>query len=116
MTCKTKMIQCDVQTYAPGGGDTSTQYSMPIKYRMGREAIDVLLWHRWPSYDFIFGVPAKTNKYRKEEVAFFQYRDVRAKKVKCGFYVDTEELEILLRGFIKLGAHNTRRLARERKS
>lgn len=67
------------------------------------ETIDVLLWARWPSYDFIFGVPLKgKNKYFKEEKAYFAYRDTRRKKCVQAFYVDRIELKRLYEGFKKL--------------
>ena len=88
--------------YRPGGRNRTTHYKTQT-YRAGRgEEIDVLVWHRWPSYDFIFGVPAKTNRYHHDEAAFFQYRDVRHGIVKCGFYVDGRELAILADGFARL--------------
>ena len=62
----------------------------------------MILWHRWPSYDFIFGVPHRSSSYYGKEAAFFQYRDTRIKKVQAGFYVDRRELTILTRGFCAL--------------
>src|SRR3990167_7145093 len=73
------------------------------------DPIDVVYWVRWPSYDFIFGVPGKKNKYRKEEVGFFQFRDTRHKKIREGFYVDEEELRCLVRGFKKIKKLSLRR-------
>ena len=74
-----------------------------LEYRCSSdEEIDVILWSRWPSYDFIFGIPTKRNKFYGEEYGFFQYRDTRHKKVHEGFYVDLEELRILSRGFERL--------------
>lgn len=78
-----------------------TKYKTPYHYMDGK--VKVLLWCRWPSYDFIFGIPTKKDKknYGKEW-AFFQYRDTRAKKVKQGFYVDRGELLRLRQGFNKI--------------
>lgn len=78
------------------------QRKRPFKYLIGKKQIDVLLWVRWPSYDFIFGIPAKTNPLRGKEAGFFQYRDVRHKKVIKGFYFDKEELRCLIKGFQKI--------------
>lgn len=78
-----------------------------LKYRVNKaQQIDVIRWIKWPSYDFIFGVPAKTNMFRKKEAAFFQYRDTRRRKVKCGFYVDRGELKELYHGFKDLWERN----------
>src|SRR3990167_3379649 len=85
--------------YRPGGGNKTIKYKVPLTYNAGRNAIDVLCWNRWPNYDFIFGVPASGSRYYNDEAAFFQYRDTRRKRVKCGFYVDKRELAILARGF-----------------
>ena len=76
------------------------------------EHIDVRYWHRWPSYDFIFGVPDPRNPNYNQEAAYFVYRDTRTKKVKCGFYVDTRELEVLAQGFKELLRIHRLRLAR----
>lgn len=74
-----------------------------LKYKVSNgQVIDVLYWHKWPSYDFIFGIPDKNNRFRKVEAGFFQYRDRRARKVKCGFYIDKRELDILIQGFKKI--------------
>lgn len=69
------------------------------------ERIKVVLWSRWPSYDFIFGFPAKDNPMYGTEYAFFQYRDTRQKKVLSGFYLDVEELNTMLEGFKKIKRH-----------
>lgn len=74
------------------------------------EVVDVLYWHQWPSYDFIFGVPAKGSPYYKDEAAFFQFRDTRLKKVMQGCYVDMHELKVLVKGFAGLLQEAKRRL------
>lgn len=66
------------------------------------EKVKVVAWVRYPSYDFIFGVPDKTNPKYKKEVAFFQVRDTRLKKVMAGCYLDVEELEEFINGFLKI--------------
>ncbi len=79
------------------------KFTKPLFYKVCRgQEIDVLRWIKWPGYDFIFGIPAKSNRYRKEESGFFQYRDRRRRKVKCGFYVDKTELKELYLGFKRL--------------
>jgi hypothetical protein len=64
--------------------------------------VDVVLHVVWPSYDFIFGFPAPSNKNYGKEAALFQYRDTRRKTVNEGFYVDKTELKHLAKGFSKL--------------
>ena len=63
------------------------------------EKINVVSWIRYPSYDFIFGYPADDNPKAEKEVAFFQFRDTRAKKIKSGFYLDATELDEMINGF-----------------
>jgi len=101
-----KMIKIpdQVAKYKPGGKNVSKKHFVPMRYQSGKDAIDVFLWHCWPSYDFIFGLPSKSSRYYKSEAAFFQYRDTRARKIKCGFYVDKRELDILVKGFVMLSA------------
>lgn len=97
------LIPRRLRIYPEGSVKTTIRKSRALSYMAGRgELIDVILWHRWPSYDFIFGVPAHGNRHRVREAAFFQYRDVRRRRVVCGFYVDRRELKILLLGFKKL--------------
>ncbi len=97
-------VPSKVRTFKEHTGKTYVRkYRGYLTYTDGRgRAVDVLLWHRWPSYDFIFGVPAKTNPLRGVEAGFFQYRDTRKRNVSAGFYVDRRELEILVEGFTSL--------------
>ena len=37
-----------------------------------------------------------------KEAGFFQYRDLRHKKIIQGFYIDKEELKCLIKGFQKI--------------
>lgn len=66
------------------------------------ELIDVAYWCRFPSYDFIFGVPHKSNPKYAKEVGFFQYRNTKHKRTLMGFYVDCNELFELFKGFDSL--------------
>lgn len=96
-------IPSAVSSFKPGTGKTFVKrFRGPMSYKTSNGIIDVRYWHRWPSYDFIFGVPARGHKYEKEEAAYFAYRDTRRRKVKCGFYVDMRELDILAAGFKEL--------------
>lgn len=65
------------------------------------EIIEVSQWIRWPSYDFIFGVPAKDSPMYEKETAYFQYRDTRHKH-HHGFYIDVVELLHMVEGFATL--------------
>lgn len=66
------------------------------------EKVNVIYWVRYPSYDFIFGVPDKSSPKFGKEVGFYQFRDTRNKKVEAGLYVDVQELNELLEGFKKM--------------
>lgn len=86
-----------------GIGNYSEKFEKPMKYELKKgEVLDVFYWVKWPSYDFIFGKPAKDNPYKKQEAAFFQYRNRKKKKVICGFYLDKNELQEIKKGFNKL--------------
>ena len=96
------IIPNEVKTYKPFSKRRFTEWSHKTNLRYfpsKNEEIDVLYWQRYPTYDFIFGVPVKTNKYYGQEAGFFQYRDTRAKRVYAGFYVDKIELKQLAKGF-----------------
>jgi hypothetical protein len=71
------------------------------------ELINVVLWCRYPSYDFIFGVPDKSSPKYEKEVGFFQFRDTREKKVKMGIYCDVNECLELINGFTKIKNYGT---------
>jgi len=60
--------------------------------------IKVEYWVRYPSYDYIFGIPVKDNPRAKKEVAFFVYRDGKSKK-HYGQYYDSKELKNMVDGF-----------------
>lgn len=63
------------------------------------EKIHILFWVRYPSYDFLFGVPDKTSPKYEKEIGFFQYRDTRTKTVMQGAYFDITEVEEMIAGF-----------------
>lgn len=100
---KTTKIPAKVQSFNEGEdpkmeiSDDGLVYE-PVK----GQKVDVTYWVRYPSYDFIFGVPAKDNPYSKLEVGFFQYRNTKHKKVMMGLYVDCNELEEIAYGFAKI--------------
>jgi len=80
-------------------------FKKPFIYKLSKnEIVDVLMWQRWPTYDFIFGIPNKKCKkeLREKEKGFFQYRSVKDKKVICGFWIDGNELNLLIRGFRRI--------------
>ena len=65
------------------------------------QRINVLLWVRYPSYDFIFGVPDKDSPKYEKEISFIQYRDTRLKTVKMGMYLDIVETKEFIEGLSK---------------
>lgn len=97
-------IPLKAQTYPNGKRQRTTFKKVAgLSYEPCKgEIVDVLYWHTWPSYDFIFGVPHKDSPHYKEEAAFFQFRDTRRKRVMQGCYVDMHELEVLVSGFKEL--------------
>jgi len=68
------------------------------------EVVLVNYWVRFPSYDFIFGVPHKDSPRYKKEFAFFQFRKMENGKAMKGWqiYIDQNELEEMQKGFTKL--------------
>ena len=78
-----------------------------------RDCVDVKYWCIWPNYDFVFGIPDENNPYRKKEVALFQLRDTRKKKIIKGFYIDYNELQRLTEGFSKVFKIVKRRLKKK---
>jgi hypothetical protein len=79
-------VEFDTLTYEPTKG----------------ELINVVYWVRFPSYDFIFGIPDETNPRYKKEVGFYQFRDTRTKTVPLGFYCDVLECLGLIKGFSEI--------------
>ena len=89
----------EVQRMIGGNKVWEEDYKTLVYGDSPEKEIDVVFWCRWPAYDMIFGVPAKTNRKYKTEGGFFHFRDIRRRKVACGFYVAINELEILVEGF-----------------
>lgn len=98
-----------IKTYPPSPDKPEKRTKRLLFYLPNEgEPLRVVKWCRWPSYDFIFGVPCANNPFRKQEAGFFQYRDIRRKKVVEGFYVDKVELKELITGFIAIADLNER--------
>jgi hypothetical protein len=96
-------IPTEVHAYPEGEPppDTGEFDALQYETRPG-DLARVILWGRWPSYDFIFGVPDPSSLRYAKEVGFFQFRDARAKQVQVGCYVDIEELLAAIKGFEKI--------------
>ena len=95
-------IPNEVDKYEEGKerGCEETKYGEYFVYEPNKgEKINIIAWIKYPSYDFLFGFPDKTNPMSKKEVAFFQFRDTRTKKIKQGFYLDATELDEMINGF-----------------
>lgn len=87
-------------------------FKKPLIYCPNKnEPIRILKWFRWPSYDFLFGVPCAENPWKNEEVGFFQYRDTRRRKIIEGFYMDLTELSDLIEGFQAIRVEAVRRFS-----
>src|SRR3990167_200123 len=105
-------VPLKIVVYRTGTSQTTWDKSIErkrLQYGTKRERMHVLLWSRWPSYDFIFGVPLRGSRFYKEESGYFQYRDIRTKKDKCCFYVDLWELKQLRNGFNRLWEYHSRK-------
>lgn len=65
------------------------------------EKINVVLWVRYPSYDFIFGLPDESSPAREKEFGFFQFRkqDENGNQKGWAVYLDQTELEEMVKGF-----------------
>lgn len=63
------------------------------------EMIEVVHWARYPSYDFIFGVPTILNPKHKLEAGFFQFRSADHEIGREGIYIDINEMLDMLKGF-----------------
>ena len=69
------------------------------------EVIDIIQWCRYPSYDYLFGIPVKGKRPQKE-VAFFCFR--QGKLIK-GFYFDSRELTDLVEAMTKIARLKVKR-------
>lgn len=95
-----------VKRFRPGRFNVRTRkWTKQLMYGCKGEEIAVLRWIRWPSYDFIFGVPEPTSKYYKDERGFFQYRDSRKGRRGACLYLDLGELREMVDGFTTLLKH-----------
>ena len=84
-------------TYKQGEAPPSmADHKLIFEPEMG-EKIDVLVWSQYPSYDFIFGVPAKGSPRAKLECGFIAFRDSRTGKQSL-LYIDETELDDFVRG------------------
>lgn len=90
-------------TFQEGNNPPEIDTSQGMVYEpVQGEKIHILFWVRYPSYDFIFGVPDKENPKHEKEIGFYQYRDTRAKKIMQGAYFDIEEVEEMIEGFKRI--------------
>ena len=104
---KSEIVPDKLEEYVPFSARrfTEKKHIARLVYRKGKDKIEVLYWQRYPSYDFIFGFPARSNRLYGKEAAFFQYRDTRHKKIISGFYLDKTELKQFVRGFNMIWKH-----------
>lgn len=94
-----KKIQKYDQGSVPPDNDIVAQAEgLVFEPRQG-ELIEVVHWARYPSYDFIFGVPTILNPKHKLEAGFFQFRSVDHEIGREGIYIDINEMLDMLKGF-----------------
>jgi len=102
-----KTIPTTVQTYVEGTVEPSVTTGETMVYTpVEGEDIMVTLWVQYPSYDFIFGLPAPSSPKYKDEYGFFCFRKKTEDKVVSywSVYVDRAELEEMQKGFTELAA------------
>ena len=93
-------IPTEIETYKEGNTpkDLPMDFYNAVYEPVPNEVVEVVSWHRWPAYDFIFGIPAKDSPKHEKEIGFFKFRDSRV-DVKMAFYIDITECEALIKGF-----------------
>lgn len=69
------------------------------------EFVEVTLWERYPSYDFIFGVPMAGSKRYKREIGFFLFRHFGGKQIALWF--DVQEYHTIFNGFRSIFRRST---------
>ena len=78
-------IPTEVHAYPEGEPppDTGEFDALEYETRLG-DLARVILWKRWPSYDFIFGVPDPSSLRYAKEVGFFQFHDPGPSRYRRG--------------------------------
>lgn len=103
MSEKINKVPTKIATYNEGDMPNVVLDENGVTYEPRKgEIVEVFYWVRYPTYDFIFGVPHQSNPNYGSEVGFFQYRNTKRKKVMMGVYVDCAELEELYLGFMRI--------------
>ena len=96
-------ISTHIESFPEGNEPEKIPEDAVVTYEpVAGQLIHVIFWLRYPSYDFIFGVPDKMNPKYAEEISFFQFRDTRIKEVRAGFYLDIGETKGTLEGFRRI--------------
>ncbi len=70
-----------------------------------KEFVEVTLWERYPSYDFIFGVPTKDSERYNDEIAFFIFRHKNKRQI--GLWIDVQEYHTIVNGFRSIFRRST---------
>ncbi len=88
-----------IEPYKEGLVETSqAEFDEPFEHKDARgHNVLVYKWVRYPSYEFIFGIPAPDSPKHELEYSYFEFR-----KQGGGwqFYADQNELEEMIQGFI----------------
>jgi hypothetical protein len=66
------------------------------------EPTRIVMWCRWPSYDFIFAIPLPESPRAEKEKCLLQIRHTDARTVPMGAYLDETELKDMIRGLISV--------------
>lgn len=94
-----KVLQTYNEGDLPPDNDIINEAEMLVYEPREGELIEVVYWARYPSYDFIFGVPTILSPKHKLEVGFFQFRSSKHEIGREGIYIDVKELVDMLNGF-----------------
>lgn len=95
-----------IETYAETGDVVDVKYNDElVEYEVSKgEVVLVSYWCRFPSYDFLFGVPHKDSPKYEKEFGYFQFRKKREDGSQTGWsiYCDQIELEEMISGFLRI--------------
>jgi hypothetical protein len=78
------------------------KYYIQKQYKTNAGKVDIVVRHIFPSYEFIYASIPKDHKLYGTEVCFFAWNDSRADRSGTGFYIDKDELDIMIDGFTKV--------------
>ena len=92
------IIPKEIEKYDPQNPPQALKPNENLEYYPNSQGkVNVMLWVRFPSYDFIFGVPSKFSNTYEKEATFLAIRDAR-NGMNRELWLDIVETEDLIRG------------------